>query len=106
MNVDKGGQPSMSIMPFPEGISELQERILLSLWKLKGIGKNAIDEETLRNELSTEPLQGNWTNELESLQKQEFLQAANKDGRNSISLTPLGLAILRKIEEDRLQELK
>jgi len=96
----------MSTMPSPDEISEMQERILLGLWKLKGIGENLIDEETLRTALSAEPLQGNWTNDLESLQKQGFLQATNKDGKNSISLTSLGLAILRKIEEDRLQELK
>jgi len=96
----------MGIMPFPDGISELQERILLGLWKLKGIGDNPINEEILRKTLPTEPQASNWTNELNSLLNQGFLQATNKNGRNSVSLTPLGLAILRKIEEDRLQELK
>jgi hypothetical protein len=96
----------MSTMPSPDGISELQERILLVLWKLKGIGANLVDEEILRTALSAEQLQGNWESELGSLQEQGFLQAANKDEKNFISLTPLGLAILRKIEEDKLQELK
>jgi len=93
-------------MPFPEGISEVQERILQGLWKLKGIGNNPIEEETLRKGLTAEPHQGNWTNQVESLHKQGFLLAASKDGRNCLALTPLGVAILRKIEEDRLQELE
>ena len=95
----------MSTMP-PDGISPLQEHILLSLWKLKGIGQNFIDEATLRTVLSTEPMQGNWENEVASLQKQGFLQAAKRDEKKLISITSLGLAILRKVEEDRLQELK
>jgi hypothetical protein len=95
----------MGIMPFPDGISELQERILLGLWKLKGIGDNPIDEEILRKTLPPDPQASKWTNDLRSLLNQGFLQAASKNGRNSVSLTPLGLAILRKIEEDRLQEL-
>jgi hypothetical protein len=103
--MDKEEQQSMLTMPFSDGITKLQERILLGLWKLKGIGNNPIDEGTLKKELSTEPIEGNWTAELESLQKRGFLEAANKDEKSSVSLTPLGLAILRKIEEDRLQEL-
>jgi hypothetical protein len=90
----------------PDGISPLQEHILLSLWKLKAIGQNFIDEVTLRTALSTEPLQGNWENEVVSLQRQGFVQAAKRDEKNLVSITPLGLAILRKVEEDRLQGLK
>ena len=41
----------MSTMPSPDEISEIQERILLGLWKLMGIGENLIDEETLRRQI-------------------------------------------------------
>ncbi len=96
----------MPTMPPPEDISELEERILHTLWRLGGIGKNLIREATLRSTLSGEALSQSWTDEINNLQKQGFLQRDIIDGHDSLSLTPLGLSLLRKIEEDRLQELK
>jgi hypothetical protein len=98
-------KPSIPAMPFPEGITALQERILLSLWKLRGIGKNAVKEETLRADLSPSQL-NKWTDDAKNLQNQGFIEATSGNGQNLLSLTALGLSILRKIEEDRLQELK
>jgi len=98
-------QPSMPAMSFPEGITALQERILRSLWKLRGIGKDPIKEETLRADLSPSS-PNNWTDDVTYLQNQGFVEAISRNGHNLLSLTALGLSILRKIEEDRLQELK
>ena len=95
----------MSPMPQPEGLSDLEERILLAVWKLGGVGKNAVDENKLRTELANETPQ-NLAGAIETLRNQGFLEATNLHDRTLISLTPLGLAILRKLEEDRLQELK
>ena len=93
--------------PMPEAnvLSELEERTLLAIWKLKGVGKNGVEESNLQGELTNETPQ-NLAAALEALQKQGFIEKANSDGRKFLSLTPLGLAILRKLEEDRLQELK
>lgn len=98
----------MPTMPIPDGISSVQEQILLSLWKHKAIGKTIVDEETLlRDAVWTGTTRNDWAKSVESLRGQGFLEASNnKEGRGCFSLTPLGLAILRKIEEDRLQELK
>jgi predicted transcriptional regulator len=41
-----------------------------------------------------------------ALQAQGFLDATVEGDHSTFSITPLGVAILRKTEEDRLQELK
>lgn len=92
-------------MPQPEGLSDVQEKILLAIWKLKGVGKNGVDEDGLRAELGEETPQ-NLADAIETLRNQGFLEVTTVDGRSILSMTPLGLAILRKLEEDRLQELK
>jgi DNA-binding MarR family transcriptional regulator len=95
----------MRPMPEPNMLSELEEKTLLAIWRLKGIGKNGVEESNLQTELTNETPQ-NLTAALEALQNQGFIEKANSSDRKFLSLTPLGLAILRKLEEDRLQELK
>jgi len=95
----------MRPMPEPNMLSELQERTLLAIWKLNGIGKNGVQEGNLQTELTNETPQ-NLAAALEALQNQGFISRKEFGDRKDVSLTPLGLAILRKLEEDRLQELK
>ncbi len=95
----------MKTMPQDNGLSELQETTLQTIWKLKGIGANAVYEDQLRAELTIEPSE-NIPSTVQLLQAQGFIEVREIEDRKAISLTPLGLAILRKIEEDRLQELK
>jgi predicted transcriptional regulator len=92
-------------MPPANGLSEPQEAMLFAIWKLRGIGNKSITEDQLNAQMSNEsaePLPPTLT----QLQSQGFVQIAEKGGRKIISITPLGLAILRKLEEDRLQEIK
>jgi len=96
----------MRTMPPKGTLSDLEERILLALWKLRGIGKNTINERILKADLAAESESEGWMEKIRSLNNQGFLEMGNVDGQNSFSLTALGLAILRRIEEDRLQELK
>ena len=92
-------------MPSINNLTESEERILLALWKLKGIGSNHVRVDYLAAELAE--LSGDrWTEDVVKLQTQGFVDTVTDDDHNAISLTPLGLAILRQIEEDRLQELK
>jgi len=95
----------MPTMPQANSLSELEERILLTIWKLKGIGKNGVAESNLQTELPNETPQ-NLAGAIEALQNQGFVERRSSADRTFLSLTPLGLAILRKLEEDRLQELK
>ena len=83
-------------------LSELGERILLAVWKLNGAGKPAVTEHMLKAELSE--VSNDISQELRRLQEQGFIVRAT--GENAeFALTPIGLAILRQVEEDKLQEL-
>jgi hypothetical protein len=96
----------MDNMPQSDGISDQEERVLSTLWKLRGIGKNGISAETLTQDLTTQIPNQDWTGKIKNLQELGFLTSETKEGRISFALTPLGLSLLRQVEEDRLQELK
>jgi hypothetical protein len=91
-------------MPQTNGLSEIQESILLAIWKLRGIGTSAVEVAQLQSELTNDPPE-ELPVALQLLHSKGFIEIKEANGK-STSLTPLGLAILRKIEEDRLQELK
>jgi DNA-binding MarR family transcriptional regulator len=95
----------MKTMPSTNTLSETQEAVLLALWKLRGIGTSTVDERQLRAEMAEDPSEG-LTPTLQLLETQGFIEVKDEGDRKSVSITPLGLAILRKIEEDKLQELK
>ncbi len=87
-------------------LSELEEKVLLALWKLRGIGTSHVKEDALKADLTQSNLQANWTNEISSLNARSLLDVTAVAGDREISLTPLGLSLIRQIEEDKLQELK
>jgi hypothetical protein len=87
-------------------LTSLSEQILLTLWRLKGIGRTAIKEDLVKAEIGPPPSTEIWASQIEQLHQQGFLEKKDLNGNRGISLTPLGLAILRQIEEDHLQELK
>jgi len=92
-------------MPLSNGLSEPQEAMLFAIWKLRGIGNNPITEDQLKAQVSNDPAES-LQPALTELQSQGFVQVDNNGDQRTISITPLGLAILRKVEEDRLQEIK
>ncbi|HYB84449.1 MAG TPA: hypothetical protein VED86_03900 [archaeon] len=92
-------------MPLSSGLSEPQEAMLFAIWKLRGIGNNPITEDQLKAQISNDPAES-LQPALTELQSQGFVQVDNNGDQRTISITPLGLAILRKVEEDRLQEIK
>jgi DNA-binding MarR family transcriptional regulator len=96
----------MPAMPSGGQLTETQERILLTLWRMKGVGKNRIREESLKVELGSDQSSDLLTGEIMNLQIGGFLERIAEEDQSVISLTPLGLAILRQLEEDKLQELK
>lgn len=96
----------LPISPMPDtSLPDLEQRVLLAIWKLKGIGKSGVDETRLQTEVPNETAQ-NLAGAISVLTSQGFVEQANSSDHKLLSLTPLGLAILRKLEEDRLQELK
>jgi len=92
-------------MPPTNSLSEPQETLLFAIWKLRGIGNNAITEDQLKPQITNQPGE-TLLQKLAQLQSQGFVQIDDKNGRKTVSITPLGVAILRKVEEDRLQEIK
>jgi predicted transcriptional regulator len=91
-------------MPSPNGLSEHQEAVLFAIWKLRAIGGRAVTEDQVLQ--ITEQSDQDIPTILRDLQSRGFVEIRNKAGRSNISMTPLGVAILRKVEEDRLEEIK
>jgi hypothetical protein len=87
-------------------LSDPEVKVLLALWKLRGTGKNHVKEEALRADLAMAGLESGCIKEVASLHDRGFLQSVTVEGGKEISLTALGLALLRQIEEDKLEELK
>ena len=92
-------------MPPANGLTEPQETLLFAIWKLRGIGSRPVTEDQLKAQMTNESTQSLLPT-LTQLQSQGFVQITDKGVGKTISITPLGLAILRKVEEDRLQEIK
>jgi len=91
-------------MPSPNGLSEPQQAVLFAIWKLRAIGGRVVtvDEVLQITPQSDEDV----PTILRDLQTGGFVEIRNKAGRSNVSMTPLGVAILRKVEEDRLEEIK
>jgi hypothetical protein len=104
--MDKPEESPNPAMPSISTLTESEERILLVLWKMKGVGKNRVMEDSLKSNPSLATSGDLLASEMVNLQNQGFIEAVPEEDHNTLSLTPLGLAILRQIEEDRLQELK
>lgn len=98
----------MSPMPsmLPDGkLTPLGEKILLALWKTQSTGSEGTNEESLKVEFPEDP-QLDIRAEITNLQTQGFLDVTSTGDGRVVSLTVLGISILRQIEEDKLQELK
>lgn len=93
-------------MPPDGNLTELGEKILVSLWKLGGVGKAGVRAEALKTDMAASGSPENLQAEITALQNLGFLEAQTSDGGILLSLTVLGLALLRQLEEDKLQELK
>jgi len=86
-------------------LSVLGEKILLAIWKSNPVGIRSVGEDTLKSEFPDSS--NSFSQELKTLLDLGFIIRGNNDGRIAqFALTPLGLAILRQIEEDKLQELR
>jgi len=92
-------------MPSVNGLSEPGEAILFAIWKLMGIGTKTVSEGQIKAQVPNQPPETAAAT-LTQLQAQGFIEIKNQEGEKGLSITPLGLAILRKVEEDRLQEIK
>ena len=90
-------------MPVP-GLPALSEKVVSTLWKMNARGQKPVPEQALRAELSLTV--DEFAKEMERLRNQGFLSNVKVNEIPSISLTPLGVAILRQIEEENLEEIE
>jgi hypothetical protein len=102
----KSRSPAMPNMHPDSNLTQLAEKVLLSLWKLNGLGRNRVKEESLKADLAANGTEQDLRAEIASLQILGLLESETSEGSNLLSLTALGLSILRQLEEDKLQELK
>ena len=82
----------------------LSEKILSTLWKMNASGQKSVLEQRVRAELSVAT--DEFAKEVERLLAQGFLSNVTVNDVQSLSLTSLGVAILRQIEEDNLEEIE
>jgi len=82
----------------------LSEKILSTLWKMNASGQKSVLEQRVRAELSFTT--DEFAKEVERLLAQGFLSNVTVNDVQSLSLTSLGVAILRQIEEDNLEEIE
>ena len=87
-----------------ESLPALSEKILSTVWKMNLSGQKAVPEQTLLAQLSIAA--DEFAIEMERLRNQGFLSSVKVNEIPSLSLTPLGVAILRQIEEENLEEIK
>jgi DNA-binding HxlR family transcriptional regulator len=85
-------------------LSVLGEKILLAIWKSNAIGIRSVGEDALKSDISDSS--NGFSQELKTLLNLGFITRGSNGGGSEFALTPLGLAILRQIEEDKLQELR
>ena len=102
-NSDKSETLFIHSMPM-ESLPLFSEKILSTVWKMNTAGQKAVPEDTVKDELSIS--NDEFTKWVEMLQKQGFLSRVKVNEKPSLFLTPLGIAILRQIVEDSLEELK
>jgi hypothetical protein len=93
-------------MSSDSSFTDLKERVLLAVWRLKGIGNDRVKVGALTADPTLAATTDLVKGEVENLRSLGFLEMAGAGGQSEVSLTPLGLALLRQIEEDKLQELK
>ena len=85
-------------------LSVLGQKILLAVWKSNALGVKGVTEDALKTEVA-DSSEG-FPQELKTLEDLGFIIKGNSNSPTQFTLTPLGLAILRQVEEDKLQELR
>ncbi len=94
----------MQNVPFDNDLPLQERKILLSMWKAKAIGGRAISIRDLRARLDEEG-KGDYRDNLENLENKLLIEVLHNDKEDAVSMTPLGLAYFRQIQDDDLKLL-
>jgi hypothetical protein len=91
----------MKAMPSEDELSAQKREILLSMWKARAIGNRAISLRDLRARLSDEAKR-DFVSHMKSLEARLFVQIIHRNEQDAVSLTPIGLACVRQIQDGSL----
>jgi DNA-binding MarR family transcriptional regulator len=91
----------MHTWPSEDDLSPQERQILSAMWKAKAIGDRVISLRDLRARLPDE-VKANYVSHLKTLKEKLFIQISHGNNQDAASLTPLGLAFIRQIQDDDL----
>jgi len=91
----------MHTWPSEDDLPPQKRQILLAMWKAKAIGDRIISLRDLRARLPDE-VKANYMSHLKNLKERLFIQISHGNNQDAASLTPLGLAFIRQIQDDDL----
>jgi hypothetical protein len=92
----------MQSLPLENDLPSQERQILLSMWKRKAIGSRAISLDDLRARLSDE-VKENYNGYLKNLENKLLIEVFHQGKEDAASMTPLGLAYVRQIQDDGLR---
>lgn len=92
----------MQPAPTEDDLSPQKRQILLYMWKAGAVGEKAIALRNLKTRLP-DAAKSNYVSYLKDLESRLFIRISRGDHEDSVSLTPLGLAYIRQIQDDNLR---
>ncbi len=92
----------MQKSPSEDDLPTLEKQMLLSLWEARAIGNRAISIPSLKKSL-TEDAKFHCISCLKNLEKKLFVEISRANEDQMVSITPLGLAFIRQIQDDDLR---
>jgi len=91
----------MQAWPSEDELSPQKREILLSMWKAKAIGNRAISLRDLRARL-TDEAKRDFMSHMKKLEARLFVKIIHPNEQDAASLTPIGLAYVRQIQDGDL----
>jgi hypothetical protein len=88
--------------PTEDDLSPQKRQILLYMWKSGAVGDRAIRLRNLKARLSDD-VRSNYVSNMKDLESRLFVRISRADHEESASLTPLGLAYIRQVQDDNLR---
>jgi hypothetical protein len=85
-----------------DGLPLQKRQILLSMWKARAIGNKTISLRDLKAKLAEE-VKPNYVSWMKNLKGKLFIEISRRGKDDVASITPLGLAFIRQIQDDDLK---
>jgi len=89
----------MHTWPSEDDLPPQKRQVLLAMWKARAIGDRTISLRDLKARLPDE-VKVNYISHLKNLKEKLFIQISHANNQDAASITPLGLAFIRQIQDD------